>query len=224
MPNDEIRNFSPKQEEPGFTLLEIMISLGILSIIFTIIYGTFNNVYQSSEQMEEDAELYRLTRLGIYYLSNDLTMVYITPRIAGSSSATNTAEFIFRGEDSERLEGNTTFPNDTLEFSTVSHSIIGNNTPESDRAIIRYSLQDQFLIQEARLSNGRIVVNELGGPIEGLSFRYFDKRTNSWLDTWDADTKNNRPPTAVEIEFIMQKEGRDARRFKTWVDIPMGRS
>ncbi len=214
----------PKRSIAGFTLLEIMISLGILSIIFTIIYGTFNNVYHSSEQMEEDAERYRLTRLGIYYLSNDLTMVYITPKIAGSTSATNTAELTFRGEDSERLEGNTTFPNDALEFSTVSHAIIGNNTPESDRAVIRYSLQDQFLIQEARLSNGRTVVNELGGPIEGLSFRYFDKKADSWLETWDADVKNNRPPTAVEIEFIMQQEGQEARRFKTWVDIPMGRS
>lgn len=215
-------DFRFKSEVHGFTLLEIMISLGILSIIFIVIYGTFNNVYRGSRQTEEDADRYRLTRLGIYYLSNDLSMVYIAPKTESPRPLSSKNSLVFRGENGERLQGNTTYPNDAIEFSTVSHWGIGADAPESEEAVVRYSLLENELIQEARLSNGRTVIHELGGPIEGLSFRYLEKAGGDWVDTWDAEEKKQKPPIAVEIEFILQQENRAARRFKTWVDIPVG--
>lgn len=207
--------------DAGFTLLEMMISLGIAALIFTVIYGVFNTVYQGNEQMEVDADRYRLARLGFYHLAQDLSMVYVSPPPSNIAAGVGGDRLVFKGLDSEQLNGNTTFENDSLEFSTVSHQNIGLDVPESDRKTVRYSLQDGYLIQEARLSNGRAVTNELGGPIEGLSFRYLEKQGEDWLDTWDAAEKNQRAPVAVEIEFILKNQDHEARRFKTWVDIPM---
>ncbi len=203
----------------GFTLLEIMISLGILSLIFILIYGTFSNVHQGSQHVEKEADRYRIARLGMYYLSNDLSMVYKKISPPGTSGAGNT--LVFRGEDGERLSGNNTYPNDTLVFSTVSHRSIGINSPGSDEAVVRYSLQDNVLIQELQLSNGQAVINELGGPVEGLGFRYLEKAGEAWQDHWDADNKSQKPPLAVEIELVLQKENKEAHLFKTWVDIPI---
>lgn len=206
--------------EAGFTLLEMMISLGIAALIFTVIYGVFNTVHRGNEQMEVDADRYRLARLGFYHLAQDLSMVYVSRGSPGPSGVA-IPELTFKGLDSEQLNGNTTFENDSLEFSTVSHQSIGMDVPESDYKKVRYSLQEGYLIQEAWLSNGRAVTNELGGPIEGLSFRYLEKQGEDWLDTWDADEKSQKPPVAVEIEFVLKNQDHEARRFKTWVDIPM---
>lgn len=211
------------RSEKGFTLLEIMISLGILSIIFTLIYGTFNAVYRGVEHMEEEADTYQLARLGIYHMANHLSMLHVGPTQPDSPASAAPAPFLFRGEGSERLEGDESLPNDTLVFSTVSHGRTMPGAPESDRKTIRYSLMGNTLIQESLLSNGNIIANEIGGPVAGLRFRYLNQTGREWVDTWDADENDHKPPQAVEIEFILKKENRAGRRFKTWVDIPMSR-
>ncbi len=204
--------------QAGFTLLELMISLAIVAIIFVVIYGTFKNVHQGTEQMEADAERYRMTRMSLYYIANDLSMFFVSQDPEGNNAK---KEMVFNGKNSERLQGNETFPNDAIEFSTVSHRRIGN-VPASEQLVVRYALQDRYLIQETRFSNGRTLLNELAGPIEGLSFRYLPKNSAGWVETWETLGTNPKAPTVVEIEFILKVEGHPARRFKTWVDLPMG--
>lgn len=205
--------------QAGFTLLELMISLGIVAIIFVLIYGTFKNVHQGSQQMEADAERYRMARMSLYYLTNDLSMFYVSQNPDGGSRSSK--KMVFRGENSERLQGSETFPNDAIEFSTVSHRRIGE-VPASDQMVMRYALRDGYLIQEARFSNGRSLINELAGPMQGLSFRYLPKNSAQWIEQWNASGANPEAPNAVEIEFIFKDEDHPPRRFKTWVDLPMG--
>jgi len=213
-----IRNHSP---EAGFTLLEVMISLGILSIIFTLIYGTFSAVSRGIEHMEKDADAYQLARLSLYHMANHLSMLHVgVAQSAGGASSSS--GLLFRGEDGERLSGDEALPNDSLAFSTVSHGRSLPDAPESDRQSVRYSLLGDVLIQEALLANGHVVANELGGPIAGLSFRYLENGSQ-WQESWDADEKGQKVPQAVEIELILKQGDRPGRRFKTWVDLPMGR-
>jgi len=204
--------------QAGFTLLELMISLGIVAIIFVLIYGTFSNVHQGNQQMEDDAERYRMTRMSLYYLANDLSMFYVAQDPDGRSGSRK--QLVFRGENSERLEGDETFPNDAIEFSTVSYRRVGD-VPASDQVVMRYALQEGYLVQEARFSNGTSRMNELAGPIEGLSFRYLPKNSADWVEDWDTGGNNPEAPTVVEIEFILKVEDHPPRRFKTWVDLPM---
>ncbi|NOY85097.1 MAG: prepilin-type N-terminal cleavage/methylation domain-containing protein [Nitrospirae bacterium] len=204
--------------QAGFTLLELMISLGIVAIIFVVIYGTFSNVHQGTQQMEADAERYRMTRMSLYYIANDLSMFFVSQDPEGNNAKKT---MVFNGKNSERLQGNETFPNDAIEFSTVSHRRIGD-VPASEQLVMRYALENRYLIQETRFSNGSILVNELAGPIEGLSFRYLPKNSAEWVETWETLGANPKAPTVVEIEFILKVEGHPPRRFKTWVDLPMG--
>lgn len=195
-----------------------MISLGILSVIFTLIYGTFNAVSQGADHLEEEAEVYRLTRFGIYHMANNLSMVYF-PNKAISPSPGKQTPGTFIGEDKMHLVNDKTLPNDSLAFNTVSHGQTLAEAPESDQARIKYALVDGILVQEMQLSNGKTLRYELGGPFQGLNFRYFDSKKKNWKDDWNTGAKGL--PLAVEIEFFIQQKGRSLRRFKTWVDIPM---
>lgn len=188
-----------KSGRPGFTLIEIMISLTILAVIFTLIYGTFDSTYRISATMEQRADFYRLARLGVYHLSNDLSMIHGIP--AGGAPAPAPAgtgappavlprnALIFIGEDRSYSLAGDEFPNDRVQFTSVSHGRTMRDAPESDRVLISYYLEEQILIQERQLSNGVTTRNEIGESIQGLNFRYLDPSGRTWVDQWDADQK-----------------------------------
>ncbi len=200
------------QSQNGFTLLEVMISLGILSVIFTLLYGTFNAVYRGGEQMESEADKYRLLRIGTYHMANNLSMIHVGSASDGESAS-------LQGEDRERLIGDDAYANDSIQFVSLAHGRTMQDAPESERATIRYVLNGNVLMQEMLLSNGRELSYELGGPIAGLNFRYFDSIKKEWVESWD-DTGSNKLPLAVEIEFVLTRKDREPQRFKTWVDLP----
>ena len=218
------RGLSSPRSSGGFTLIEIMISLSILAVLFTLIYGTLDATYRTSEQMEAEADDFRLARLGFYHLALDLGMVYksqtAAAKTAGAAAAADPS--LFKGEDRTRSEGGEEFPNDSLQFASVSHGRTMRDAPESDWAVISYFLQDEMLIHETTLSNGKVIQNEIGEHLQGVNFRYLRPTDRQWVDRWDSQENNNLPPLAVEIELFLKKKGSQVRRFKTWIEIPLG--
>jgi len=212
----------------GFTLMEVLIAVSILAVLFTLIYGTLNATYRTSEQMEEAADDYRLARLTFYHLALDLSMVHQPPAAPqpAAAGATSTAPAappaLFLGEDRVRSEEGEDFPNDTIQFVSVSHGRTVRDAPESDAATISYYLRDDVLIHETTLSNGKVTQDEIGEHLKGINFRYLRPTDLQWVDRWDSKENKNLPPLAVEIELIVKKSGREVRRFKTSVEIPLG--
>lgn len=219
MVKSEKSGIDPRRSIAGFTLIEIMIALSILAVLFTLIYGTLNATYQTSERMEAEADDYRLARLGFYHLALDLSMVHQIQRPITAAAGTLP---LFKGEDRFRSEGGEEFPNDSLQFASVSHGRTMRDAPESDWALISYYLQDEMLIHETTLSNGKVVQNEIGEHLQGVNFRYLRPSDRQWVDRWDAQENKNLPPLAVEVELYLKKKGNEVRRFKTWVEIPLG--
>src|SRR5581483_12244110 len=86
----------------GFTLMEVLIAVSILAVLFTLIYGTLNATYRTSEQMEAAADDYRLARLTFYHLALDLSMVHQPPAVpqpaGGSTAAPIVPPSLFLGE------------------------------------------------------------------------------------------------------------------------------
>ena len=219
----ERREASENPGRNGFTLLEIMVALAILSVLFTLIYGVFNATVRVAEEMEREANLDRLVRLTLYRLTNDLSMVY-GRGAAPSPPGEEKEKWIFKGENRSRAAEGKEFPNDAIRFTAVSHGRVLRDAPESDRAVVSYLLEEENLIYEARLSNDRVVRGEVGEGLEGMNFRYWDGAAKAWVDQWDAEERNGpvRLPQAVEIELFFKNSRGEGRSFKTWVEIPMG--
>jgi general secretion pathway protein J len=222
---------SNKHRDPrGFTLIEIMIALTILAVLAGLLYGTFSATYRVAEQMEEEADLNRIARLGFYHIAQDLSMVHQNQRAqpatgaaSGAGTPSSTPSMIFKGQDGTRSVDGTEFPNDSVQFTAVSHGRTARDAAESDRILIAYSLQDDLLIYEAAVSNGRTAYEELGERLQGLNFRYLDPAGQLWVDRWDSEEKGNKVPQAVEVEMILRNSRGKSKMFKTWVELPLGR-
>src|SRR5690606_22842594 len=56
----------------GFTLMELMISIGILAIIAGLVYGSFSPIWQAREEVEAQADRYHAIRLAMERMRRDL--------------------------------------------------------------------------------------------------------------------------------------------------------
>ena len=201
----------------GFTLLEVVVSVGILVVILTIIYGTFNSSMRVFTAMENRGDAYGQARLVLNRMSGEIESLY------RSDENPNTG---LLGEDREEYD----LPFDSLHFTSLfSHIRWVKDSRESDLREIGYYLEtDQemeksFLFRredwnvDGTLEEGGIAL-ELAEAIDGLNFRYHDGV--EWVEDWDSKTRNGLPK-AIEVVLLMRDVRLKRIAFSIIIPVPM---
>jgi len=208
------------EDRRGFTLLELLVALGIAAVVITLLYETFNAVLRSTQLVDQESEIDQMARISMERMTSELRSAYWLPPTQAAGSST----FMFVGQDSIATD----YPTDTLRFSTLSHARVSSGSadptvsiveyalvpvPESDTAVLMHREETTPLSPSA----SGLEEYELAESVVGLNFRYFDGK--DWSDQWnDADKKNL--PKAVEIQLIIKDHAGQERRFITQTDIP----
>ena len=200
----------------GFTLLEIVISVGILVVVLTIIYSTFNSSMKVFSAMETRGDAYGQARLVLNRMSEEIGSTY------WSDANPNTG---LLGEDKEE-DG---LPFDSLHFTSLSHVRWVRDSRESELCEIGYYLEREqdmeksFLFRredwnvDGTIEEGGITL-ELAEGIDGLNFRFYDGE--EWVDEWDSESKK-RLPKAIEVVLLMRDVRLKRIAFSTIILIPM---
>lgn len=202
----------------GFTLIEILLAVGILGIIFSMVYWTFDKTYDVIEGVQMETDRYRSVRLSLNKMSEEISSVYWREGYKDS---------LFIGEDIEE-NGH---PRDSLRFMSASNygSSAGGN--ESDMNIISYYLEKEEEGETYKLMHSEIrnifstseedrEAYELGESLIGLNLRYFNG--TDWVDSWNSDELKAVPLT-VEIKIIIKDAGGAEKSFTTLKEIPVGK-
>jgi len=208
----------------GFTLLELLVALGIVAIVVTLLYETFNAVLRSTKEVDAESEIDQMVRISMERMTNELRSAYWRP----SSGTGGPTVFMFVGQDSSDSDQ----PADTLQFTTLSYARVGEGSTDPTVTVVEYALvpdpetQTSVLMHREETvplepSENSLEEYELAESVIGLNFRYFDGQ--NWLDQWsDADKK--RLPKAVEIQLIIKDYSGQERQFITQTDIPIGQA
>ncbi|MBI5746864.1 MAG: prepilin-type N-terminal cleavage/methylation domain-containing protein [Nitrospirae bacterium] len=202
----------------GFTLIEILLAVGILGIIFSMVYWTFDKTYDVIEGVQMETDRFRSVRLSLNKMSEEISSVYWREEYKDS---------LFIGEDIEE-NGH---PMDALRFMSASNygSSAGGN--ESDMNIISYYLEKEEEGETYKLIHSEITnifsasekdreAYELGESLIGLNLRYFNG--TDWVDSWNSDELKAVPLT-VEIKIIIKDAGGAEKSFTTLKEIPVGK-
>ncbi|HTM44492.1 MAG TPA: type II secretion system protein GspJ [Polyangiaceae bacterium] len=218
----------------GFTLLEVMIAIGVLAMITVLLYGAFSGLKQSKDTIERIDGRYHEGRAAIHRMSSELQSAYLSLHLPIDPQLQVVATSFVGKRDS---------PADRVDFNTFANQRYERDSHKSDQAEIGYfgmadpedssrfdlvrRISDRPDLQPTK--GGRIEV--LATDIEELKFTYLDPTTGQWLDEWDSTQaleQNARLPLQIKIRLVL-KGGRkrlgasrpDDIEFMTKVDLPI---
>jgi prepilin-type N-terminal cleavage/methylation domain-containing protein len=200
--------------QAGFTLLELMIALGISALLLAILYQTFSSTIQTTESVDADTEIYRIAQIGFSIMSEELQSAF------WSQDRANT---FFTGTE------------DSLRYTSLSRSRYGEGIRGPELAALYYYLESpaegqeedtgKVLMHEEEpnllsLSSKSLEKGELAERVESFKLRYRGKR--NWAESWDTSDRNGLPQ-AVELKLVLKGKRDREYEFLTQVAIPISR-
>ena len=114
----------------GLTLLEVMVSIGILAVIASLIYGAFDGMRRSRESITRKGDRYHEGRSAIARMSRELQSAFISLHRPPEGSNVSIRQTLF--------VGTTRAPVDRVDFTSFSHRRTGKGTHESDQNELSY--------------------------------------------------------------------------------------
>jgi prepilin-type N-terminal cleavage/methylation domain-containing protein len=110
----------------GFTLMEVMLALGIFGIVTVTLYGTFARTLRSKGIAERRAEVTRVGRAAVGRMADEIASAYYPSSLSGTA--------IFRVLES----GTDDAPLDSLVFTALSARPAGIDGRETDQRMLAY--------------------------------------------------------------------------------------
>jgi type II secretion system protein J len=171
-----------KGKAQGFTLLEVMVSLFILSIIFTTIYGSFFTTHSIVTDLKSRIKSHRTLRAALQVVTKDLRSAYfILP-----DTVTR-----FKGEDITKK-----IISPFLSFSAYTPY---QREGSSNTLMVEYFLkrkddrEDLILIRSSRSKDFQDEIEEevLVEGVETLDISYFDGK--EWKRKWNSELTKSLP-------------------------------
>ncbi len=214
----------------GMTLIEIMVSLAILSLVATLLYGGFVTTSRNKERIEAQLDRSHEIRLGLERVANEMSMAYTSIQRNLLNGAAPPMLTAFVGKP----VGNGT----RLDFTSFSHRRLYRNAHESDQNELSFFVtSDPHKPSEkvlARREQRRVDKDPLKGGesqvlienIKGFKVSFLEPLTTEWVDSWDttqAAMQPNRLPTQAKIALTVPNlTGKGADQTfvtRTWLPI-----
>jgi general secretion pathway protein J len=191
----------------GMTLIEVMISLAVLSMIVVSVWSSFKGTIDGIATTEDMQKRYSIVRNGMARITSELSMAYLSfNRPLGDP------------KHYTMLEGRDSFETDSLTFSTFAHLRIRKDANESDQTVVQYFVmkdpedgnRSHLYRRETRRLTGDLperledffpayVVIE---DVVSFDVKYWDNRQFEFIDEWRTmatDMQPDRLPERLKI-------------------------
>jgi general secretion pathway protein J len=219
----------------GFTLVELLVAIVILSLISVLIYSAFSSMKRSREGLERVEDRYREGRLAMARMTRELQSAFISLH-----APINTALLV----EKTAFVGTSGTPADRIDFDSFANRRVDRNSHISDQCELSYfgspNPDESGVIDLARRISTTLDLDpKKGGRVEVLAtdidlfdLQYLDPVTGTWLDTWDTTQSVTgqpaRLPVQVRIVLVLNggarqgySRGQGTIRLITKVSLPI---
>jgi len=192
------------QRGGGFTLIEVMVALSILTFITVMLWSAFHQSASTKQAIEAAQDRTHTVRVALLRMAREIEMAYW-------SDAENTAlqerRTMFIGAPHNDV--------DELRFSSFAHQRMHADSAEADTAVISYygerDPDDRSRLNLMRRETRRLqALDPKTTPGEGyvlcpdvakLELRYYDYKKKEWREDWSTQGADGLAylPTHVRI-------------------------
>jgi general secretion pathway protein J len=195
------------------TLLEVIVSVAILAMVSTLIYGAFDGMMRGKRGVSESNQRYREGRLAIRRLAREIPSAFLSAHVPYDSNLV-IRETLFIGEKGS--------PADRLDYTSFSYRRVNADTHESDQNELSYfgsrdpkvSGKTDLARRESSLidleANRGGTVQVLAEDIDLFDLEYLDPLPGEWQATWNTTSGTgqlNRLPLQVKVTLILRGGG-----------------
>jgi general secretion pathway protein J len=223
----------------GFTLVEVMVSVAILTMVAAMVYSTIAVTLTAQDTAKKIHEYYHAGWVAMSKMSKDLTNAFLSKHV---SVLERNRETLFLGRDDE------------VTFTYLGHFRWYSEEPESDQGVVSYFVKSKQLIRREKTiiddqpdKGGTEDVLAVG--VKDLEFEYWDPEQEDWVDDWKAEFDDTEPvfldkteekahelakkmtgmdqlddfklPPRVRIKLVLEDEEGREYPFETETELPL---
>ena len=194
----------------GLTLVEVLVSVAILAMIATLIYGTFDGLSRAKKGEAQRGDRARQARAALDRIAREMQSSYLSMHNPGVPILqTRVTAYMARNGS----------PYDRVDFTAFAHLRTEREAKESDQAEISYfALPDPDKDGKTDLVRREQtppdmdpqrggIVSVLCEDIESFDLRFFDPLTAQWIENWDSTQitgQQNRIPLEVKVTVVLK--------------------
>jgi len=193
----------------GFTLLEVLISLGVLVVITSALYATYTGNLQAVEAVRDQEISFQTARVVLDLMERDLTSAVGAVQEEGKEPDERMG-FVAESLEYEGL------PTDRMQFTCNTHIAWSETSPRTDLCEVGYILEedgetgkltlyrrDQAMPDGDLEQGGETMV--LSKDVTSLDLLFYDKEGQEF-EEWDSRTgdKSGEFPLKVRIRLTVR--------------------
>ncbi|MDB4943380.1 MAG: ral secretion pathway protein [Labilithrix sp.] len=219
---------SARRRGRGMTLLEVLVSLGVLAMISLLIYGALDSLSRGRKGESLRVDRARQGRDAMDRMQREIASAFLSMHNPANQS------LITRQTCFLATNGGTF---DRIDFVSFAHRRVTADSKESDQAEIGYFVvkdpdhDDKMDLVRREQPNPDYepkaggVVNVLAEDVESFDLRFLDPLSGQWIETWDSvqlTAQLNRLPVEVKITLVLKPvKNSPPFRFITKFMMPM---
>lgn len=125
-----------KRPDRGFTLLEILAAMFILSIVMGLLFGTFEGVFSNADHVNAASDIYEMAGAGLGRITADLKAIHIIQPPRYKAPDLDSEPDPYRLEAGTEYAGGQTFA--MLRFTSMAHLPMGRDARDGIARIVYY--------------------------------------------------------------------------------------
>jgi prepilin-type N-terminal cleavage/methylation domain-containing protein len=219
-----------RRTKNGFTLLEIMVVLGILGVLFGTLFTVYSSTLGISAHVDEAEERGRVVRTTLTLLESDLSGLYLDHQENGNGTERSRAYDLRTGDSAEdTLSG--IQERTLIRFATTNTLEFSAHFPKNSVASVRYVLrakgdeaEPSTLVRLQQrfpgLGSGWTEF-ELADHVRELTFSFMDDKGVESTEWSEDERKPSENPVMVTALLVLGASGVGGKTGQYSITVPL---
>ena len=198
---------TPPSSEGGFTLIEVLLAVSLVAMMATLVFGSLYVTTSAIDAARASSANEQIVRSTLRVMTDELSV--------GVSLTSGPWMGINGQQDGQ--------PADSIAFLTMGQFRGAESTKDTEVVRIVYTREGERLLRFVRrnlygLTDESIEQVELASKVKAFNVRFYDSKTNLWVDEWDGRGRSGTPK-ALLIELTLLQENAELQTVRQWVSV-----